>query len=153
MKNSVRMEIIFIIFLITVGFLFITSTNVFAIRPFNMVELGTTLINPGDDADVVKITTTAANGGVFTVPADKVFVIKSVGIYPQNPGAGDIYLWLVQNNAIREYWIVPNDHPTQIQLPDNTGIVIASNYTLSIKNGNSSAGAIRVDIFGYISRP
>jgi hypothetical protein len=88
--------------------------------------------------------------GVFTVPLSKVLVITTVIIFPQSPGAGTLFVTLIQNSASRHYWVVPNSGPTQLQFP--TGVVIAPGYQLKVQNGVSSAGAIRVKIMGYIAK-
>ena len=115
----------------------------------NLKELGTTSIDPGDNADVVLITNQAANGGVYTVPSGKVFVITAVIVFPQSPGSGTLYVTLSQNSAARDYWVLPNSQPTELTFP--SGLVIAPGYSMKIYNGSSGAGSIRVLINGYVA--
>lgn len=119
-------------------------------KPSRIKDLGTTEIAPGDTEDVLEISPEAVNVGVFTVPPNKVLVITSVQIFPQNPGAGTLKVRLIQDSRAREYWVVPNNLPTQLHIP--TGLVIAPGYSLKIENYPDSAGSIRVKIVGYIAR-
>ena len=117
-------------------------------KPSRIKSLSTTQISPGNTEDVVEISSEATNMGVFTVPPNKVLVITNVKIFPQNPGAGTLKVRLIQDSRAREYWVVPNDLPTQLHIP--TGLVIAPGYSLKIENYPDSAGPIRVDMIGYI---
>ena len=93
------------------------------------------------------ITPTAASGGVYTVPTGKYLVITSLTIFPQSPGAGNLYIQLAQNSAARKYWIVPNAQPTHLTF--GPGMLVAPGYSLKIYNKAGGAGAIRVHIYGY----
>jgi hypothetical protein len=113
-------------------------------------ELGiTSLIAPGETADVVVITSSGTTGGVFTVPKGQRFIITDVIIFPQIPGTGTDKVFLVQNGTTREVWTFPNSGPFQAQFI--TGLAIAPEFSLSVENAASSTSAIRrVLISGFL---
>lgn len=120
-----------------------------AISPSDVLELSTTSIAAGSSADVLRVSPGAANIGVYTVPEGKYLVITSITIFPQGPGTGNLYVYLIQNSYSRCYWVLPNAQPTQLSF--GPGMLIDSGYTLDISNGASSAGSIRVTLNGYLT--
>lgn len=127
------------------------SADVFS-KPSVIKMLGTTSLSPnsGNQYNMLEISRDAAAVGAFSVPTGMVFVITSVMIFPQTPGAGTLYVQLLQNSSAREYWVVPNSQPTFIQIP--TGLVVGPEYTISITNRSESSGNIRVSVFGYLAK-
>lgn len=120
-----------------------------SISPADVLELATTSISPDSTADVLRITPTASNAGIYTVPDGKYLVITSLTVFPQAPGTGNLYVNLIQNSSSRFYWVVPNAQPTELSF--GPGMLIASGYSLDIKNWSSSAGPIRVSLHGYLT--
>jgi hypothetical protein len=140
---------------VAIGVLLLTSATVSAdvfTKPSVIKELGTSSLSPdsGTLYNMLEMTRDAGAVGAFTVPIGKVFVITTVMIFPQTPGAGTLYVQLFQNSTAREYWVVLNSQPTSIQIP--TGIVVGPEYTISIKNRSESSGNIRVSVFGYLAK-
>lgn len=120
-------------------------------KPSRIKELGTSTVVPDDSVDVLEITPTAANGGIYTVPNKMVFVITDVWVFPQSPGPGMIKLTLEQEDASgavgRDTWTVSNQEPTQLR--SSSGLVIAPGFSLRIANFFTSDGSAVIDIFGY----
>jgi hypothetical protein len=127
----------------------LVKNHISAISPSDVLELGTTSIAPGATADVVSITPRAGNAGDYTVPTGKYFVITSVTVFPQSPGAGKIQMQLIQNSSVRSYWVLSNSQPTELSF--GPGMLIAAGYSLNISNFASSPGNIRVAIYGYLT--
>ena len=119
-----------------------------AISPSDVLRMGTGSIAPNSTSDVVEITPRAANAGQVTVPAGKYLVITSMSVFPESPGAGIIEMQLIQGSAITAYWKLSNAEPSHLSF--GPGMLIDSGYALAIKNYASSAGNIRVSLYGYV---
>jgi len=121
------------------------------IMPSTIKDLGTPNINSDSFAEVVASTTDAVNAGVYSVPAGKVLVIRTVRIYPVTPGSGTLDVQLGQRiggtNRAREQWLVPNSEPTQFDF--SPGLVVASGSTLLVRNRPGSVGPIYVGISAH----
>lgn len=121
-------------------------------RPSDFVELGTRLIGAGAREDLQRTNTGAANLGPYTVPANRVLVITSIKIIPDNPGPGTLKIDLLQKDsavdAIRAFWVFPANGVTQYDIPDS-GIVVGPGFTLSLRDSGGSAAAFRADVYGY----
>lgn len=124
-------------------------------RPSDFVELGTRLIGPGVREDLQRTNTRAVNLGPYTVPANRVLVITSIKIIPDNPGPGTLKIDLLQkdatSDAIRAFWVFSADGPTQYDIPDS-GIVVGPGFTLSLRDSGGSAASFRGDVYGYEAR-
>ena len=125
------------------------KTQASAISPSDVLRMGTTSIAPGSTSDVVEITPQASNGGQVTVPTGKYLVITSMSVFPMSPGAGTIEMRLIQNTSITDYWKLSNAEPSHLSF--GPGMLIDSGYALTIENYTSSAGDIRVDLYGYVT--
>lgn len=136
-------------------FLLFASGCAVAPKPSDFVELGTRLIGSGAREDLQRTSPRAANLGPYTVPSDRVLVITSVKIVPDNPGPGTVKIDLLQKDpsidAIRRFWVFPADRPTQFDILDS-GIVVAPGFALSIRDAGGSAVAFRAYVFGYEAR-
>ena len=124
-------------------------------RPSDFVELGTRLIASGAREDLQRTNSAAANLGPYTVPANRVLVVTSVKIIPDNPGPGTLKIDLLQKNAtvdaIRKFWVLPANGPTQYDIPDS-GIVVGPGYILSLRDSGGSAASFRGNLYGYEAR-
>lgn len=124
------------------------KNHVSAISPSEVIELHTSVIAADNTiVDFYEFTPLASNAGVYTVPTGKYLVITSITINPQQPGVGLIYMELIQNNAIRYSWRLPNSQPTSLSF--GPGMLIAPDFSPKIRNAQVSAGSIKVDIYGY----
>jgi len=121
-----------------------------SIPPSNVLELTYASMNAGGSAGFMKINKLGVTAGVFQVPEGKVAVITTVQVFPQNPGAGTIYLTIRHHVEDRYYWVLPNSEPTQLHF--SPGIIVGGAfYTLGAVNSVSSAGAVRVKMYGYLT--
>jgi hypothetical protein len=113
----------------------------------DVVELQYSEIYPNSSAtNDMRIT---KSGGIihnFTVPTGKVLVITTIKVYPQVLGNGSIALNVLGG---REYFVVSQSQPTQLQFP--SGLVIGPEVQLSVYNYPGSAASIRVSICGYLA--
>ncbi len=119
-----------------------------AISPSDVLRMGTTSIAPNSTSDVVEITPRATNAGQVVVPTGKYLVITSMSVFPESPGAGTIEMQLIQNSSITAYWKLSNAEASHLSF--GPGMLIDSGYALTIKNRVSSAGNIRVSLYGYV---
>jgi len=113
-------------------------------------NMSTTQINTNSTENVIEVTPGAASNGIFTVPNDKYLVITAISVFPVNPGSGTVQVQLLQNTLARKYWVLPNSEPTQLSF--GHGLLIAPGFALKIKNFTSSAGPIRVGVYGYLTK-
>jgi len=125
----------------------LVKNHISAIKPSEVIELGTTAISANDTKIVVRILPDASNAGTYTVPNNKVLVITNMIINPQTPVAGQINLTLIQNSTSRRFFVVPSNEPTTLFF--GPGLLISAGYSLEIRNGSTSDSSIRVIMFGY----
>ena len=121
-----------------------------SIPPSKVLELTCASMSAGGSASFFQVNKVGDTTGVFQVPEGKVAVVTTVQVFPQNPGAGTIYLTIRHQFEERYYWVLPNSEPTQLHF--SPGMIIGGAfYSLSAANGASSAGAVRVKMYGYLT--
>jgi hypothetical protein len=154
-KNSKKILIVAIV--LTFGFFIVQGLQtVMAENPSEPTatkRLGVRSLSPGTTTEVVEVKNGADDSNKFTVPANNVLVISSAKVVPEKPGPGtvSVTLWYVESGNrtnVVEYWVGPNDEPTQLDFPD--GLIVASESSLVVKNDIGSNGPVRVDIDGFI---
>lgn len=120
------------------------------VPPGDIVELATAAaVAPGQSGDLRRTTSTGLSAGDFTVPDGKQLVVQSIQIFPETFGAGRLNVQLVQNALVRNFWVVPQNSPTQ--LLTSPGLVVAPGFSLDIANGAVSATSVRAIAYGYLS--
>ena len=118
-------------------------------------NLGSGQLRGGESRDVTESSPEASNVGLFTVPANKNFVITTVTFIPDVPSSNVIGVVLsladdgIATARIFDTWTVPMDHQTQLQFP--TGLRVAPGFHFIIGNtGPAGENPIRVRINGYL---
>jgi hypothetical protein len=113
-------------------------------KPSQIYRLVTTTVVPSSTEDLI------GPDGPFSVPSNKVFVIRTINIFPITPAPGVVSILLKQGNSTPAGWNVPLDGPTFIPYPAGFKLFGGGDKVLQIESPTSSDGAVKVEVNGIL---
>jgi len=117
--------------------------------PAELVELGGSVVSPGNSRTMVQINSNGSNIGTFTVPSGKNFVLTDLTAHPEVFNDASINIRINQNTTARKSFRFRADQVFQLHL--RSGMLFASGATLAIDNLTpAGGGSVRTFITGYL---